>query len=193
MPFALPGRRRPTPHGPETVSRQRGGTGTPVEVLGDHDVGEDLGRLGQVLVGFGVPLREVGEHQPSGARVARDLGGLPGGSIRRPAAVGRRSARRTVRGMYRFEAELWLHEGEGAWCFLTVPGHVSDDVRACTQGVRRGFGSVGVRVTVGGTTWSTSVFPDGKRGAYLLPVKKDVRMREGLDDGDRVAVGLELL
>jgi hypothetical protein len=98
-----------------------------------------------------------------------------------------------VRGVYRFEAELWLHEGEGGWCFLAVPGHVSDDVRARTQGVRRGFGSVRVRVTIGGTTWSTSVFPDGKRGAYLLPVKKDVRRREGLDEGDRVAVELELL
>ena len=94
--------------------------------------------------------------------------------------------------MYRFTTELWPYEGEAAWWFLTVPADVSDDLRACTQGMRRGFGSVRVRVTVGATTWSTSVFPDRRRDAYLLPVKKDVRLREGLEEGDRVPVVLEL-
>ncbi|MCY7364762.1 MAG: DUF1905 domain-containing protein [Frankiaceae bacterium] len=50
-----------------------------------------------------------------------------------------------------------------------------------------------IHVTVGGTTWSTSIFPDTKRGAYLLPVKKDVRRREGLEVGDRLSVALELV
>ena len=93
--------------------------------------------------------------------------------------------------MYRFDAELWLWDGDAAWHFVTLPGEVSDDVRA-RAGARRGFGSVRVRVTVGGTSWSTSVFPDSTRGAYILPVKKDVRVRESLDVGDRVSVQLEL-
>lgn len=94
--------------------------------------------------------------------------------------------------MHRFEAELWLWDGEAAWHFVTLPGDLSDDLRA-QSGERRGFGSVRVRVTVGGTTWSTSVFPDTTRGAYLLPVKKDVRVLEGLELSDRVAVQLEVL
>lgn len=94
--------------------------------------------------------------------------------------------------MHRFTAELWPWEGEAAWWFFTVPGDVGDDLRARTAAQRRGFGSVRVRVTVGGTTWSTSVFPDSKRDAYLLPVKKDVRVREGLEEGDEVAVALQL-
>jgi len=48
-------------------------------------------------------------------------------------------------------------------------------------------------VTVGGSTWSTSVFPDTKRGSYLLPVKKAVRTAEGVGDGDDVDVSLEVL
>jgi len=70
---------------------------------------------------------------------------------------------------------------------------VGDDLRARTEGTRRGFGSVRVRVTVGSTTWSTSVFPDSRSGSYVLPVKKDVRVREGLQEGDQVAVALELV
>jgi hypothetical protein len=57
----------------------------------------------------------------------------------------------------------------------------------------RGFGSVRVRATVGGTTWTTSVFPDSTRGAYVLPVKKAVRRAEGLDEGDPADVVLEVL
>jgi hypothetical protein len=94
---------------------------------------------------------------------------------------------------HRFDAELWLHDGDAAWCFVTVPGDVSDDVEARTAGHRRGFGSVRVRVTVGSTTWTTSVFPDRARQAYLLPVKKEVRARESLDVGGRVAVTMSVL
>jgi hypothetical protein len=96
------------------------------------------------------------------------------------------------RRVYRFESELWLWDGQAAWHFVTLPGDVSDDVRARAD-APRGFGSVRVRVAVGTTTWSTSVFPDAQRGAYLLPVKKEVRVREGLELGQPVRVQLELL
>ncbi len=93
---------------------------------------------------------------------------------------------------YRFEAELWLHQGEAAWYFVTVPGEVSDDIEARMAGRTRGFGSVRVRVQIGATTWSTSVFPDTKREAYVLPVKQGVRTAERIDAGDRVEVSLSV-
>lgn len=95
--------------------------------------------------------------------------------------------------MFQFEAELWLHHGEGGWHFVTVPGGVSDAIEAATAGRRRGFGSVRVRATVGGTTWVTSLFPDTGRHAYLLPVKKQVRTSEGVQAGDVVPVSLDLM
>jgi hypothetical protein len=106
---------------------------------------------------------------------------------RRPAV------RRTVAGVPTFDAELWLHDGEAPWCFVTLPAELSDDIADQTAGKAGGFGSVRVQVTVGGTTWATSLFPDTKRAAYVLPVKKDVRRREGLEVGDRLTVALELL
>src|SRR5687767_14809823 len=66
-------------------------------------------------------------------------------------------------GVYRFDAEVWLHDGDAAWHFITVPCDISDDIEARTEEHRRGFGSARVRVTIGATTWSTSVFPDAKR------------------------------
>lgn len=87
----------------------------------------------------------------------------------------------------RFSAELWEHPS-GGWFFVSVPLDLSEAL-AAESGPRRGFGSVRVEVTVGGSTWRTSVFPT-KEGFFVLPVKKDVRSREGLEAGDGVSVNL---
>jgi hypothetical protein len=91
----------------------------------------------------------------------------------------------------RFTGALWRWQGDAPWHFLTVPPEVSDDVREAA-GAPVAFGSVRVTVTVGGTTWSTSLFPHKESGGYLLPVKKDVRVREDLQVGEPVDVLLEL-
>ena len=95
--------------------------------------------------------------------------------------------------MDEFSAPLWEWEGDAAWHFVTVPEELSDEIEHRTIGVARGFGSVRVEVTVGATTWSTSLFPDAGRGAYVLPVKKAVRTAESLSVGDDVVVRLRLL
>ena len=90
-----------------------------------------------------------------------------------------------------FAAALWEHDGEGSWHFVSLPVDLSDDIRE-RAGTRRGFGSVRVTVTVGESTWSTSVFPS-KEGCYVLPVKRPVRDAEGIEVGDLVDVSLEVL
>lgn len=96
-------------------------------------------------------------------------------------------------GKYEFSAPLWKYPGAEGWHFVSVPAEISDDIADLTAGVRRGFGSVRVAVTVGGTTWQTSVFPDSKRGTYLLPMKKAVRTAEGLSEGSDAGTSLEVL
>jgi hypothetical protein len=91
-----------------------------------------------------------------------------------------------------FDAELWEHDGEGSWHFVSVPLELSEDIRARCAHVARGFGSLRVSARVGGTSWTTSVFPSST-GEYQLPVKKQVRRAERLEAGDVVEVALELL
>ena len=93
---------------------------------------------------------------------------------------------------FTFTAELWRWSGDAAWRFVTVPPDVADEIRM-VSGPPRGFGSVRVEVTVGSTTWRTSVFPDSSARTYLLPMKKAVRVAEDLEDGDEVAVTLRLV
>ena len=95
--------------------------------------------------------------------------------------------------MYRFRAALWKWQGESAWHFLTVPFDVSDEIEARTAHVKRGFGSVRVRATIGSTTWETSVFPDTKAEAYVLPVKAGVRKAQQIAPGDEVDIELAVI
>ena len=94
---------------------------------------------------------------------------------------------------FEFTADLWRYTGEAAWYFVTLPHDVADDIHEITGDARRGFGSVRVEVTVGSTTWRTSVFPDTKSESFVLPVKKAVRSAEGVDDGSSVSVLLTLV
>ncbi len=95
--------------------------------------------------------------------------------------------------VFRFRSELWLHNGEAAWHFVTVPTGVGEEISDATVGERRGFGSVKVQATIGGTTWPTSLFPDGASGSFVLPVKRQVRQAEDLEDGDQVDVSVALV
>jgi len=95
--------------------------------------------------------------------------------------------------IYRFRAPVWLHTGEAAWHFLTLPTEVADEIDLLTEDDRRGFGSVRVEVTIGSVTWRTSIFPDAGSESFVLPVKKPVRTAEGIEDGDEVDVVLVLV
>mgnify|MGYP000892830549 CR=1 FL=1 len=79
-----------------------------------------------------------------------------------------------------------------AWYFAPLPEEVSADIREVPR-PGRGFGSVPVHVTVGSSQWRTSIFPDSARGVYVLPLKKSVREREGISEGDTVRARLEIV
>ena len=93
-----------------------------------------------------------------------------------------------------FDAQLWLWDARRtqSWTFVSLPASQSEKIRDLAGGLRRGFGSVRVRATIGGSTWTTSIFP-ASQGEYVLPVKRPVRVAEGLDVGDVAAVTVELI
>lgn len=91
---------------------------------------------------------------------------------------------------YEMRAEIWLYP-TGAWHFVTLPAEFTEGIRALT-GPRRGWGSVRVKAQIGDTAWLTSIFPERSSGAFILPIKADVRRREGLAAGDTVSLTVEI-
>ncbi len=89
---------------------------------------------------------------------------------------------------YRFAAEIWRWEAQtSAWHFVSLPDDVADEIDETAPEPRAGFGSVKVEVTVGGSTWRTSIFPSKEHLTFILPIKKAVLKAEGLATGDTAA------
>jgi hypothetical protein len=85
---------------------------------------------------------------------------------------------------------MWDARKEDGWTFLSVPPEDSEEIRAYSASQpRAGFGSVRVSVTIGSSTWQTSVFPNAD-GSYALPIKRSVRRAENIEAGDVVTVYL---
>jgi hypothetical protein len=87
-----------------------------------------------------------------------------------------------------FEGEVWEWRGPAPYHFVSVPDELCDDVRDAAEVVSYGWGMVPVTVSIGGTRWTTSLWP--KEGGYVVPLKDRVRRAEQIELGD--VVGLEL-
>ncbi len=89
-----------------------------------------------------------------------------------------------------FNGKIFLWRGPAPWFFVTIPAKPSRDIKEISALVTYGWGVIPVRVRIGKTEWTTSLFP--KDGRYLVPIKASVREAENLDVGDKVTVRLEV-
>ena len=93
--------------------------------------------------------------------------------------------------IHKFKSEIWLYQGAGAWHFASLPKNIAIEIKSLKK-FSRGWGSYPVKVTIGKTSWTTSIFPDSKNGTYLLPIKSEVRKKEKITAGDKIEIILEL-
>ncbi|MDX2705764.1 DUF1905 domain-containing protein [Streptomyces sp. PA03-6a] len=76
--------------------------------------------------------------------------------------------------------------GPSPYYFVTVPGEESEHIREVAAMATYGWGVIPVEARIGGTSFTTSLFP--KDGGYLLPLKVAVRRPQGIAAGDDVTV-----
>jgi hypothetical protein len=89
-----------------------------------------------------------------------------------------------------FDGEIWFWRGPAPWYFVTVPAEQSRDLNVISGLVTYGWGMIPVNVRIGRTEWKTSLWP--KDGCYIVPLKANVRKAESLEEGDEVAIRLEV-
>ena len=78
---------------------------------------------------------------------------------------------------YSIKSRVWLYPGMAGWHFVTLPKKQSDEIKKEYGILKRSWGSLPVTVKIGKTSWMTSIFPDKKVNAHLLPIKSDVRKK----------------
>ena len=94
---------------------------------------------------------------------------------------------------FTFTSEVWLWQAEkAAWHFVALPVEMSEDIKAFTKHLSRGFRSVKVEARIGETRWKTSIFPSKEHRAYILPIKKSVRVAEDIGVDSNVTVDLRV-
>lgn len=93
---------------------------------------------------------------------------------------------------YQMREKAWLYPGKAGWVFVTVPQKIARDIDFFFSQDKRGWGSLPVRVTLGKTTWLTSIFTDKKSSSYLLPLKAEVRKKEAIEPDQEVALTMEI-
>lgn len=97
------------------------------------------------------------------------------------------------RNQFKMKAEVWMYPGETAsWYFVSLPKKKGDEIKKNFGANARGWGSLPVLVTTGKTKWKTSIFPEKRSESYLLPIKADVRKKEGIFKGDVISFILEI-
>lgn len=87
-----------------------------------------------------------------------------------------------------FTADVWFWRGPAPFHFVAVPEHHCDHLTEVAGEVSYGWGMIPVSARIGGTTWTTSLFP--KNGGYIVPIKDKVRSAEGIEIGAAVTVAL---
>lgn len=87
-----------------------------------------------------------------------------------------------------FSGDIWHWRGPAPWYFISLPQDECELIKMASGFLAYGWGMIPVTARIGGTTWTTAMWP--KDGGYILPVKAEVRRREGLELGDTALVEL---
>ena len=93
---------------------------------------------------------------------------------------------------YKCKSEVIVYPGMNGWRFLGLPQKDGKEIKEKFGTQAKGWGSLPVLVTIGTTTWKTSIFPDKKSGTYLLPLKAEVRKKEGIVDKEKISFTIQL-
>lgn len=91
---------------------------------------------------------------------------------------------------FTFDAEVIYWRGPAPFFYAPVPPEQAAEIRDASKLVSYGWGVIPVTATVGGVTFTTSLFP--KDGTYLLPLKVAVRKPSGITAGDLIHVEMTL-
>lgn len=93
---------------------------------------------------------------------------------------------------FQFEDVVWIYANPAANYFVTLPREMSEEILDVIGNNLNPWGTVPCSVTVKDFTWLSSMFPRKERHCYDLPLNAKVRKRLGLQDGDTIAVSIEI-
>jgi len=90
-----------------------------------------------------------------------------------------------------FTGPIFCWRGPAPYFFVTVPPDEAEELQEAAAMVSYGWGMIPVKVLIGETEWTTSLWP--RDGSYVVPLKDAIRKAEGIGEGDEVLIGLTVV
>lgn len=87
---------------------------------------------------------------------------------------------------FRVTGTVEIFPQEGGWVHVGVPEAITE-----ATAIHADRGLVAITVTLGDSTWDTSLLPKGD-GTQFIPLKAKVCDAENIEIGDRVSLSFEL-
>lgn len=87
-----------------------------------------------------------------------------------------------------FTGEIFEWRGPAPFLFVRTPDWVTEEIKSVSCQVTYGWGCLPAALSVGKTTVKTALFP--REGAYMVPIKMALQMRERVGLGDEIALTL---
>ncbi|MBM3177212.1 MAG: DUF1905 domain-containing protein [Bacteroidetes bacterium] len=89
---------------------------------------------------------------------------------------------------YEFRSKVWQHPAPGGWHFISLPESVTKEIRKQFKSQEQGWGRLKITAQTGKSKWATAIWFDTRRRTYLLPLKKEIRVRERIYVGGVIDV-----
>lgn len=93
---------------------------------------------------------------------------------------------------HQFSAKTWQHPSPGGWYFISLPTTIAAEIRTGLQSEEEGWGRLKAVAKTGNSEWKTAIWYDTKMNTYLLPLKAEIRKKEGIIVGKKLQITLWL-
>ena len=74
------------------------------------------------------------------------------------------------------------------WVFVSLPKEISIEIRNNFKMLEEGWGRLKITAKVGNSEWKTAIWFDTKEDTYLLPLKAEIRKKEGISLDEEIGV-----
>ncbi len=95
--------------------------------------------------------------------------------------------------VYKIKARVWRWPGDAGWHFVNLDRKKSEEIKRLKSKNSYGAGFLRIEASVGKTKWRTALFPYTKEGIYLVSIRKDVRKKEDVREGDMIDVSFSFI
>lgn len=98
-----------------------------------------------------------------------------------------------IKNKYNLTSQIWCWPGDSGWHFISLDKKMSSEIKRVHGKNFYGSGFIKIEACIGKSFWQTALFPYKKEGIYLISIKKDIRKKESLVEGERVKVFFTVL